>query len=380
MKRVVIMVGVITLALSTMTTGGNAGALSEATSSALGGIEIGGYLDMSWTYNFNQPSQTNNGNVIRIFDTDHDDIVDFHMLNLYIDNLPEDLGEVGFRTDFAFGEDAELIGGDVDEDNIMQNDDMNIYQAYLSYIVPIENGLTIDIGRFATWHGYELIESPQNDNFSRSIMFGYAIPFTHTGIRMTYPFADWTEVSLGVTQGWDTVEDNNNGKTFHAAWLVTPMDDISIQNSVAYGPERDDNSSDYMFLYDLVATWAINEMFSVGANFNYGNDENANGSSDTEYWAVGGYARYDFHQDMYLALRGEYFDDTDYTRLPQETGNPNSNQEMWEITVTLGYEVTEDLLTRIEYRHDEADGDIFHDKGGSDDTQDTIALEVIYSF
>ena len=59
-----------------------------------------------------------------------------------------------------------------------------------------------------------------------------------------------------------------------------------------------------------------------------------------------------------------------------------SDVEVWEVTLTLGYEVVDGLLTRIEYRHDDADQDIFADDstGTFDDSQDTIAFEVIYSF
>jgi len=56
------------------------------------------------------------------------------------------------------------------------------------------------------------------------------------------------------------------------------------------------------------------------------------------------------------------------------------NLSVWEITATAGYQITEDLLGRFEYRHDEANNDVFLDEGALTDSQDTIALEVIYSF
>ena len=34
-----------------------------------------------------------------------------------------------------------------------------------------------------------------NDQYSRSLLFGYAIAFTHTGVKATYPF--WTIRLLG---------------------------------------------------------------------------------------------------------------------------------------------------------------------------------------
>lgn len=353
----------------------SAGPLADATADMLWGVELGGYLDVASTYNLNDPFTQ--ANSYRVYDTDDGDFVDIHAFQLYIDKLPEDVDEVGFRVDMLYGEDATLIGGG---SGVLADGNMNIYQAYISYIAPIGNGLTIDLGRFATWHGYEVIESGANDQYSRSFMFGLAIPFTHTGARLTYTINEMWEVSYGLTQGWDTVEDNNDSLTHHFAIRTMPTDDIYIQNSVAYGPEMAGDNGSYTFLYDLVATWQATDQLMLGANFDYGNAEDATvAGGDADWWAIAGYVRYDITDKLYGAVRGEWMEDEDNTRFG---AGAFSDVEVWEVTLTLGYEVVDGLLTRIEYRHDDADQDIFADDstGTFDDSQDTIAFEVIYSF
>ena len=44
-----------------------------------------------------------------------------------------------------------------------------------------------DVGKFVTPIGAEVIESQDNWNYTRSILFGYAIPFYHVGVRATCP-------------------------------------------------------------------------------------------------------------------------------------------------------------------------------------------------
>ncbi|MBN2328577.1 MAG: porin [Candidatus Omnitrophica bacterium] len=353
--------------------GAYAGPLADATSDTLWGIELGGYLDVSYTYDFNNPDDGSDAIGGRAFATD-DDEIQLNAFQLYIDRLPEDVGEAGFRFDILAGEDASAIG-----DLWGTDDDISIYQAFISYIAPMGNGLTIDLGRFATWHGYEAIESPANDQFSRSLLFTYLQPYTHTGIRLTYPINDQWEVSGGMTQGWDVVDDNNDAWTFHGAVRWMPMENVYIQNSVAYGPEQDDNDSDYTLLYDLVATWQIDESWTVGANFDYESTEDLYNDDDVDVYGLGGYVRYDVNEDMYIAFRGEWIDVDegfayDNVVVPEDS-------EIWEITATLGYTITDGLMTRLEYRHDDADGDVFDDEDGKlTDTQDTIALEVIYAF
>ena len=372
----------------------SAGPLADATADMLWGVELGGYLEVSSTYNLNDPFT--DANSYRVFDTDDGDFVDINAFQLYIDKLPEDVDEVGFRVDMLYGEDAALIGGG---DGVLDDGNLNIYQAYISYIAPIGNGLTIDLGRFATWHGYEVIEGGANDQFSRSFMFGYAIPFTHTGARLTYTINEMWEVSYGLTQGWDTVEDTNDSLTHHFAIRTMPTDDIYIQNSIAYGPEDHningvdattglpdgsralgDNGS-YTFLYDLVATWQATDQLLLGANFDYGIAEDYSvASGDADWWGIAGYVRYDITDKLYGAVRGEWMNDEDNSRFG---AGAFSDVEVWEVTLTLGYEVVDGLLTRVEYRHDDADQDIFFDDGAAGsttDTQDTISFEVIYSF
>lgn len=396
--------------------GAYAGPLADATSDTLWGIELGGYLDVSYTYNFNNPDEGTNSIGGRAFSTD-DDEIQLNAFQLYIDRLPEDVEEAGFRFDILAGEDASAIG-----DLWGSDDDISIYQAFISYIAPMGNGLTIDLGRFATWHGYEAIESPANDQFSRSLLFTYMQPYTHTGIRLTYPINDQWEISGGLTQGWDVVDDNNDSWTFHGAVRWMPMENVYIQNSVAYGPENrnlnvtslapntdfdgdgdydeyvgfsEEEDGDYTFLYDLVATWQIDESWTVGANFDYMTTEDAlivdgGKANDVDAWGIGGYARYDVNEDMYIALRGEWIDaDEGFGVYNRETGPGHTadvveqgilaeDSNMWEITVTLGYTITDGLLTRIEYRHDDADSDAFMDEDDDvTDTQDTLALEVI---
>jgi len=58
--------------------------------------------------------------------------------------------------------------------------------------------------------GYELIEGYDgyNDNYSRSILFGYAIPFTHTGVKASYAFSSKVAGMVEVVNGWDLLRDN----------------------------------------------------------------------------------------------------------------------------------------------------------------------------
>ena len=67
--------------------------------------------------------------------------------------------------------------------------DFGVKQAYVALHAPVGNGLDFQMGVWDTIIGYEVTDSINNPNFTRS--YGYTIePPTHTGIRATYQFSE----------------------------------------------------------------------------------------------------------------------------------------------------------------------------------------------
>jgi hypothetical protein len=52
---------------------------------------------------------------------------------------------------------------------------------------------------------------------------------------------------------------------------------------------------------------------------------------------------------------------------------------VWEITPTVSYQITNGLLGRFEYRHDEADKPFFGKQDRYQNGSDTIAFNFIYA-
>ena len=80
-------------------------------------------------------------------------------------------------------------------------------------IGPVGKGLQLDFGKFVTPMGAEVIETKDNWNYSRSLLFALAIPYYHAGLRATYNFSDKFAASAYLVNGWNDVVDNNHGKT-----------------------------------------------------------------------------------------------------------------------------------------------------------------------
>jgi hypothetical protein len=327
------------------------------------------YLQGGYTYNFASPSPEVNG--LRVFDQEANSIL-LDLAQLQFVKEPA-VGGVGFKLKLSAGETAKFIhsnglGG--------SDDPFDLTEAYISYTAPLGKGLRIDFGKFVTYFGAEMIEARDNPNYSRSFLFNYAIPFTHTGFKVSYPISDMFSGSLYLVNGWDDTEDNNKGKSVGLSLGVTPMEQLSMLFNFMYGPEKPDNNHDQRFLFDWVGTVKPMKDLSFILNADYATEQHSasdGGEAKWYGWAI--IAKYDFNDWFSLALRGEYFNDQDGVR----TGTA---QRVKEFTFTPQFTVAKNLLVRPEYRHDWSNASVFPSStsGETKKSQDTIALGVMYTW
>ncbi|MEK6564981.1 MAG: porin [Candidatus Omnitrophota bacterium] len=345
-------------------------------------INVSGFVDTSFTNNLQNPdtsSATSGGgaNVARVFDTEANNF-NVRAAEMVFEKLTPDEGGAGFRTDLYFGSDAEVI-----TPNGSARDQFDLEQAYIQlkpdgFKLPIGNWQWLKLGKFVTMHGSEVIEAKDNWNFSRGLLFGYAIPFTHTGIRAGYQLTDSLAGYLGVNNGWDNVKDNNRGKSLEAALGLTASDKLSFNLAGMYGPEQTTNNHSQRALIDFITTYKLHPKLTFMLNADYAHEEDGvTAGKDAEWSGVAAYLKYDLSEKISLVNRTEFFSDPQGLRLT--AGNP---QDIWETTFTFEVRPYKNLITRLEYRYDESSSNIFspHTPPKSGDHQDTIALQAIYSF
>lgn len=357
--------------------------------SGLHGLGLSGYVDISYIYNLNE--QNNFGNSGRVFDTEGNGFTP-HAAELVFEKPLSDGHPIGFRADLFFGDDAENIhstGLGETPGTGSTADVFDLQQAYVTVRAPIGDGLDFKIGKFVTLLGAEVIESPANWNFSRSYMFGYSIPFTHTGVLATYPtFGEMGSTSFGVVNGWDVVDDNNKAKTMLGNVTLGPWENLTLSSNVVYGAEQANNSHDQRGVLSNILSWTPHEQWAFMANWDYGYEQDAIGGTDNATWQ--GYALYAKYSplDWYsLANRIEWFNDQDGVRVAPAAatgaalaGSGHGDVAFFEWTLTNEFKLSEHVIARLEYRLDKANAEVFRQDQGAADYLNTVAAEVIYHF
>ncbi|MBI3272470.1 MAG: porin [Planctomycetes bacterium] len=337
------------------------------------GISISGSLSLSYNYNLAGPDSRINR--IRVFDAEANEF-NANLLDLVIQKKAEEPGAWGFRADLDFGEDAAIFqaAGFADGDNF------ELQQAYVTWVAPVGDGLTLTLGKFVSLHGAEVIESADDMNTSRSFLFGFAEPATHTGFLASYTFFKQVCLIAGVVNGWDNVDDNNDAKTFHGCLRYTPCDTFNLTVTGSYGAEQPNNTRDHRGFLGVTATATPTRDWTFVLAVDWAQEEHAgvgvDAGEDATWQGFAGYVQYQLCPAWSVRARYELFDDPEGARL----GVPG--QTVQEATLTLSWRPVDPAEVRLEFRHDVSDQHAFDDGDRVQDarTQDTLSLEAIFRF
>ncbi len=257
----------------------------------------------------------------------------------------------------------------------------DVPQVFLQYT---KNAFTLSGGRFLELAGYEGLDPTQDSNFSRSILYGYAEPFTVLGLRGTYVVNDKLTLIVGVNNGWDNIRDWSRDKTIELNGTYTLNSIFSFESTIYSGQERatpqtDTGPKGWRTLIDLIATFNITKKLSFIANYDYGWQTTAtspNGKNNKAVWqGIAAYLNYKFNDCWATSLRGEYFND--------QNGYRTGVRQAWkEATLSLGYIPIKNLEIRAETRHDFSNVSSFTNKSGviTSNNVQSYALEAFFKF
>lgn len=345
------------------------------------GINLGGFLDTSYTYSSNRPRNPSNITG-RYFDKDHNKVV-FNNFHLFVEKPEEDWG-VGFRISGDFGRTGELLReATLWGKNFHREPSAELREAYLTTTIPVGAGIGVKGGLFVTTLGTEILFNPgeYNDNISRSFLFNFAIPLRHLGMLFSYPVHKVFSINAGVVTGWDNPRDNNGQPSVLWGFGFDPMDQFGLTSSFIYGPEQRSNTGNKRFTMAHVATIKPLDPLAILLEYTYGREEKASlgGTRNAVWQGVAGVVAYDWTDRFSTALRGEIFNDRDGARLGG--GVNHANVTVGEITLTGSYKFTKMLIGRMEYRQDWADDRFYQKRAASaDKSQGTFAVQLLYAF
>ncbi len=370
-------------------------------------LQLGGGVTSSYAYNFGDPDTNQGTNGLYQFNTDHNSF-SLDAIKLELGRPAAEPGMAGFQIDLLWGENANILAAGIPfttgrfyNITIRAPGDTGVFvqEAYVSYNL---QGTTFQLGKWETLLGYEVIDSRLNPNITHGLLFTLAIPLYHTGLLASGSLGEGLVWALGVSNGFNNANDFGEDKGLLGRIGMVGQNYSVLLNGF-YGAEQTrtrantgvvvGDDDDERMILDLVASFNPSDTLSLWANFDLGEESFsrdpgvAGPAPDDGRWyglAVGG--KLSLTPKTSVALRGEYMIDKNVSRFP--FFSTNDELDAYSATLTLAHKLTENLLGRMELRHDVIDpegplGTVGlsnkHDSN-FDAQQDVGIVEVSYSF
>jgi hypothetical protein len=357
-----------------------------------------GYLEGSYTQNFNHPS--NRINELRIFDVNSNQFRP-NLAQIVLEREAKADGRgwdrLGFHVKFNAGRDSDFIGG------VNMSQWADFQEFYAQYLAPVGRGLNIQAGQINSVVGYEVVESPHNANYSRSWLFGLGQPFTTRGLRVSYDFDKHVSWTVGVISYINSARgDTESDPLVESAVTVNVSEQVRVTVYGLAGNRSGPTGTQggNQALIGGYFSWQMTEQTSAVVEAYYSNQANSSTISpagNARWNGVAGYLIYDVTKQWGVRLRGELYEDAGgYTTCQGTTSySPRANvcfgatseaqatpvaQTLWEVTGTVQFKPFSSLITRLEYRYDKSNQNVFQLGNRATSYQPTLSLDVIYLF
>jgi hypothetical protein len=253
-----------------------------------------------------------------------------------------DADPVTVRADLGYGTLASLISG-----GSIGTSAFAAQQAYASLKIP-GTQLSIDMGRFNTTAGAEVIEANRNWLYSRSMLFAI-IPVTHTGGRLNLKVNDMVSLQATLANGiFNDQPDNNRVKTGGLSIAIAPLPTTSVVATTYFGKEGPQGmTGPYRITVDVVASHNVSDQLGLNLNIDY--------IKLGELNAIGAalMGRFVASEHLSLAARGEFLKDKGIAGF--------GDTSFYEGTLMAGFPFGGHLEIRAELRGDFAADPVFNE-------------------
>ena len=202
--------GLAAIGLVSLTSAARADEKPSPVLSALATTTISGYVDTSAQWNMGTGDAHPPGYAFGGANKADGFNLNVVKLSIAKDAEASDAWGAGYKVDLLFGPDANAFGTLSQNSSAGGNADFAVKQAYVDLKAPVGNGIEFKLGVWDTIIGYEVFESGNNPNYTRS--YGYTIePTTHTGLQAAYQVNEMISLTAAVA---DTYGPTINQRAF----------------------------------------------------------------------------------------------------------------------------------------------------------------------
>jgi hypothetical protein len=330
-------------------------------------IEISGFADVFYTYDFNQPSSHSRQDFLFNHNRHNE-------LNLNLGMIKFAISHPKYRSNLA------LQTGTYAQDNYVSESKVLRYilESNVGFSLNGNNNLWIDVGVLPSYIGSENAISSENPTLTRSLLAENS-PYFITGAKLTFlPNKKW-EIAGLIMNGWQRIQwvKHNSLPSLGTQVLHKPSENISFNWSSFIGTDDPDSIRRLRFFNNFFAQIKGNNWdWTIG--FDYGVQQKSKNEVFYDAWfSPIVIARYHINTVWKTAFRAELYEDRNALIIPDYSPSTFSTQS---ISLNLDYNHSPQIICRLEGRYMYNNDSIFEIKNGLSSHNFIIATSISVKF
>jgi hypothetical protein len=306
-------------------------------STADGKLQITGYAEVYYQYDFNKPADGNRPGFIYSHNRHNE-------FNLNLGYIKASANRANSRVNLALAAGTYMNANYSAEPGVLKN----LFEANAGIRLSKKKQLWLDVGILPSHIGAESAVSKDCPTLTRSLIAENS-PYYETGVNLSYRSTNgkWLLSAL-LLNGWQRITRviGNSRMNFGTQIQYKPTERLTLNYSNFWGSDKPDSSHEKRNYHNWYGSFSISDNCLISAGFDLGIEKKPNPLSDHAHWTGGfGVIKYSFNPVWRLAWRSEYFNDPDGVLISRI-----NNREFRVVAHSLNLDFAPDknILLRIE--------------------------------
>lgn len=307
-------------------------------------ISLGGFIDTYYAIDSNNPKKRERAD----FQTQPAKHNEFNLNLAYM--------EVLLKEHDRRGRLALQYGMSVDRNYAIEDNKslQTIQEAFVG--IKLSEELWLDAGIFFSHIGFESFISKDNISYTRSLNADN-VPYYASGVRLEYQINRKDFLVLHLLNGWQNIQENNNGKAFGLKYQRNLADHVSLIYNNFFGDEKVTTSSSrfrsyHNFIYEkrLSEDWKLQSSLDIGTQAQEDND------GTNSWYATSIVLGQRINEVSDFGYRLEYYLDSEQSNVVTHT---NSGFQVMSASINYDRFLARDTKWRTEIRGFYSKDDVF---------------------
>ncbi len=328
------------------------------------------YIEPYYSYDLNKPAS----NTRPAFIYSHNRHNEF---NLNLGYIKASFVSERARANLAFATGTYMNANYATEPGVLKN----IFEANAGYKLSKQKNFWLDIGILPSHIGFESAIGKDCWTLTRSMVADNS-PYFESGAKLSYGNENGKLViSALALNGWQRISraENNSMISWGSQFVVKLRENVTFNYSTFFGTDKPDSARLFRTYHNVYGIFQLSEKIGFTGGFDIGTEEKSVSNNEKNSWySPVGIIRYSFGNQWAIAVRGEYFQDTNGVIIA--TGTPEGFKTTG-FSLNLDYLPVQQMAIRLEMKRLHSRDPIFLKSDQSvtnNNTAITFALAVAF--